>query len=253
MGKNPLRPGRKYKLKIATQAVEAEVTEIVRVLDASSLVPEGPRAGESENLEVRLNDVAEVVFTAGEAVVLDAFAVSPSIGRFVLVEGYDVVGGGSVIRALDEAEVLCGFVLGDLRARCELFKEYYYSVEDYAVSSRPGKGIVYTVGDLVPLEGRSFSFPEFFDVVVLRDQVAARVREGRITAILPLEDYSYAGFPLVNGRGFALKVRSRADWRRCLAEYAAIGRPEEEAVFSGKWLEFAAYRSIPFASHNWEI
>jgi sulfate adenylyltransferase large subunit len=246
MGKNPLRQGRTYRLKISTQAVDAEVEDITRVMDASSLaVAEGAR-------EAGLNDVAEVLLSTREPVVLDPFSVCRATGRFVLVEGFDVAGGGIVTEVADREEFF-GFVQGEIRARCELFEEYYYSVEDRAVNKRRARAAVYGVGDAVPLEGRSFSYPEFFDVVVLRDRVAVRIRGGQVAQMLPLEEYRYEGLPVLNGRGFAFRVRSRAQWRACMEAFASVGDAGAEAEASLAWLDFTAYRDIPFSRNHWDI
>jgi sulfate adenylyltransferase subunit 1 (EFTu-like GTPase family) len=245
MGKIPLRAGKKYTLKIATQNREAEIREILRVIDASTLDVETDAAD-----EVRLNDVAEVIINTREPVVLDLFSRCRATGRFVLVDGYDVAGGGIVTAADQGVETFYGFIHDGMKAHCELFEEYYYSVEDRTVNKHSGRKTVYTVGDAVPLAGRSFAYPEFFDIAVMRDNLAVKIRGGRVSAVIPLDAYAYEGLPIVNGRGFAFKVRSRAAWAECLTQYRTA---TDEAAFSSAWLEFTTYRHIPFSSNTWDI
>jgi sulfate adenylyltransferase subunit 1 len=73
--------------------------------------------------------------------------------------------------------------------------------------------------------------------------------------MLPLAEYRYEGLPVVNGRGFAFRVRSRADWQSCMKAFAAAepAGTEAEASLSAAWLDFTAYRSIPFSSRHWDI
>ncbi|MDR3210895.1 MAG: 50S ribosome-binding GTPase [Planctomycetota bacterium] len=244
MGRTPLRPGKKYILKIATRRVECEVSELGRVIDASSLtVMELPQ-------EVRMNGVAEVAITTGEAIALDLFSVNHITGRFVLVDGYDVVGGGivSLVQnaiAVDHAI----FEQGKLQARCELFDEFFYSVEDYSVNKRCPPVLLFRVGDPLPLEGKSYSYPEFFDIAVMRDKMAVKIRAGRVVELQPLADLVYSGLPMVNGRGFAFRVKSREEWRQCQEEYAAA-TSGQDASLSAKWLDFHSYRRIYFASNS---
>ena len=87
LGKNPLTIGKKYKLKLATSEIEAEVEKILRVVDASSL--------ESNNSaqKLKINDIGEIIFKLKKKLAFDNFGEYQATGRFVLVEGYDVSGG----------------------------------------------------------------------------------------------------------------------------------------------------------------
>ncbi|MDR1243296.1 MAG: sulfate adenylyltransferase [Deltaproteobacteria bacterium] len=246
LGKNALRKGSKYKLKLATQETEAEIAELISVVDASSLT------AAQNGGEVRLNDAAEVMVKTRVPLALDRFSVCKATGRFVLVDGYDVAGGG-IITAFEETQAeFTGFVYKNIRARCELFEEYSYNAANLNISKYKKASKNFTLGDALPLKGESYAYPEFFDVVINRDKAAVKIRAGKITAILPLADYVHAGLPVVNGRGFAFKVTSQADWQNCQADYAA-SMPDGEEGFLSRWLEFTTYRGISFAGNNWEI
>ncbi|MDR0827270.1 MAG: 50S ribosome-binding GTPase [Desulfovibrio sp.] len=246
LGKKPLRRGNRYKLKIATRAVEVVVEEIFGVIDSSTL------ALDNRAQELSLNDVAEVELGSQEALALDLFADCRALGRFVLVEGYDVAGGGVITADLSEEAAPDGFAHGELKARCEIFEEYHYNVKEKEIKKSRRAPEVYTLGDALPLSGKSYAYPDFFDIVVMRDRIAVSVREGKVTDIIPLEEYRYGGLPVLNGRGFAFLVRSGADWERCREEFTDA-RPKDEAALSARWLHFGAFRSIPFADGDWEI
>ena len=91
MGRQPMKFHRKYKLKLATQEVEAELSAITKIIDAAELT------SRRDAEEVRINDVAEVILSLKHEIAFDLFIDSPSTGRFVLVDGYDVAGGGIVV------------------------------------------------------------------------------------------------------------------------------------------------------------
>ena len=93
MGRQPMKFHRKYKLKLATQEVEAELSAITKIIDAAELT------SRRDAEEVRINDVAEVILSLKHEIAFDLFIDSPSTGRFVLVDGYDVAGGGIVVGA----------------------------------------------------------------------------------------------------------------------------------------------------------
>ena len=90
MGQRNLEKGKLYTLKLTTQEVPCEVVEFKKVTDASTL----------ETLKgqeyLAKNDVAEVTLRTSTPVVFDLFGSIPTTGRFVLVDGYDVCGGGII-------------------------------------------------------------------------------------------------------------------------------------------------------------
>ena len=111
-------------------------------------------------------------------------------------------------------------------------------------------GNTYTIGDEIPVSGESYQYPDSFDIVVLRDQVAVSVRNKKITAIIPLADYSYQNVPVINGRGFAVHAQSAADIDAFKAELAAEGESISENFFN-KWVDFETYRKIVFKDQHW--
>lgn len=93
MGRQPLRPGRPYKLKLATQELECQVESIERVIDASTLKT---LARPAPDQHVSRHEVAEVFLRTKRPLAFDAHSEIVPTGRFVLVDGYDVSGGGIV-------------------------------------------------------------------------------------------------------------------------------------------------------------
>ncbi len=91
LGRTPLSAGRRYKLKLVTQEVECEIKTLEEVTDAST-VKTIPGAD-----AVRTNDAARVVIHTRRPVAVDLFERVPSLGRLVLVDGFDVAGGGIII------------------------------------------------------------------------------------------------------------------------------------------------------------
>ena len=89
LGAKPLVTGQRYKLKLNTTEAQVEVQEIERVIDTRDL-------GTSEADRVERNGVAEVVLRSPALLPLDEFAANPRGGRFVLVDGYEIAGGGII-------------------------------------------------------------------------------------------------------------------------------------------------------------
>jgi bifunctional enzyme CysN/CysC len=91
LGRTPLAAGKRYKLKLVTQEVECEIKTLEEVVDASTV--EIIQGADS----VRTNDAARVVIHTHRPVAVDLFTRIPTLGRIVLVDGFDVAGGGIVI------------------------------------------------------------------------------------------------------------------------------------------------------------
>jgi bifunctional enzyme CysN/CysC len=93
LGRTPFRKGRTYKLKLATQEVECEIEHIAKVIDASTL--EAVSRKENEILVGR-HEVAELVIRTKRPIAFDVHSDIPAMGRFVIVDGLEVSGGGII-------------------------------------------------------------------------------------------------------------------------------------------------------------
>jgi bifunctional enzyme CysN/CysC len=93
LGRRPLRLGTKYKLKLLTQEVECELDEIERVIDASSLAAV-PRDG--GDAFVDRNEVSELTLRTRRPIAFDASTEIIHTGRFVIVDGTEIAGGGII-------------------------------------------------------------------------------------------------------------------------------------------------------------
>ncbi|MBI4660323.1 MAG: adenylyl-sulfate kinase [Verrucomicrobia bacterium] len=94
LGRNPFRKGKTYKLKLATQEVECEINAIDKVIDASTL--ETVSRG-SDQVCVGRHEVAELSLHTKRPVAFDLHSEIVSTGRFVIVDGFDVSGGGIIV------------------------------------------------------------------------------------------------------------------------------------------------------------
>ncbi len=90
LGRNPLKTGAVYGLRMATSEMEAEVVEIPSTTDAASLqtIYGAP--------QVERNQIADVVLRLVRPMALDISGISSETKRFVLLDGYDIAGGGQV-------------------------------------------------------------------------------------------------------------------------------------------------------------
>ena len=96
MGKSPLVKGKNYKLKIATQQVPVLLAEILNVLDASEL------SSITNKQQVDRHDVAECIFETLKPIAFDEINQVASTGRFVIVDNYEIAGGGIILAPVFE-------------------------------------------------------------------------------------------------------------------------------------------------------
>jgi len=94
LGRKPFEPGRPYKLKLATQEAEVSIESIERVLDASTLDTVGAAGAATQ---VGRHEVAELTLRTKRPVAFDTIDEIVATGRFVIVDGYDVAGGGIIV------------------------------------------------------------------------------------------------------------------------------------------------------------
>src|SRR5438552_1005445 len=93
LGRAPFAKGKVYKLKLATQEVDCEIETIDKVIDASTLETISRKQNE---LFVGRHEVAELSIRTKRPVAFDVQADIVTTGRFVIVDGFEVSGGGII-------------------------------------------------------------------------------------------------------------------------------------------------------------
>jgi bifunctional enzyme CysN/CysC len=93
----PLRSGELIPLKLGTQQAEARVLGIQRTLDAVTL-----ETGTGTNGEVKVHEVAEIRLRVRKPIAFDAGGKFPALGRFVLMRGRRIGGGGVIDSVVEE-------------------------------------------------------------------------------------------------------------------------------------------------------
>lgn len=96
MGKAPLIQNKNYKLKLATTQRQVKLVKIVTVLDALEL------DSSTKKEQVDRHDVAECIFETAKPIAFDLISEIESTGRFVLVDNYEIAGGGIILEAIQD-------------------------------------------------------------------------------------------------------------------------------------------------------
>jgi bifunctional enzyme CysN/CysC len=93
----PLRVGETVPLRLGTQQLDARLVAVSRVLDAVTL-----DASSAPASEVKRHEVAELRLRVRRPVAFDAGGKIPALGRFVLMRGRRIAGGGVIDAAVGQ-------------------------------------------------------------------------------------------------------------------------------------------------------
>jgi len=89
--REPLRVGRFYDVRLATQEVKCQIVSIERVMDSSTLET---KTHGREQLE--RNEVGRLIIQTRGPLVMDNHDRIPNLGRFVIVDDRKICGGGTI-------------------------------------------------------------------------------------------------------------------------------------------------------------
>lgn len=240
MDDEQLTAGKDYLVKLGTKTISGIVSEIKYAVDVNT--------GEHISADsLTKNGIAVCTILLAEPIAVDLFSKHKTLGELILIDRVSNMTSAcgvvdSVEEKADDAKK-ASFVLGSLEARGDIFEEFFYDTSSLNVLKYQPVKETYTKGDTIPVEGESYKYPDSFDIIVLRDSVAVKVRDCKITDIVPTSEYSYGGVPVVNGRGFEVLADSNEKIQQFLSEYSNL-KSINDADFFAKWVKFDTYRKI---------
>ncbi|MCP2240791.1 sulfate adenylyltransferase subunit 1 [Thermoanaerobacterium thermosaccharolyticum] len=237
MGEKRLTMNKRYKLKLVTQETECEIAAINKVIDASTLF------SNDNAKEVNTNEVAEVVIKTKDKICFDEFRNNHVTGRFVIVDGYDISGGG-IINGLEILDVANKFVKGNVELPITCFDEYYYLIPYNEIKKVAVERKSYKIGDKLPINGDTYYYPDNFDVIDLNNELSALIRDGKLVDLINLNDYKYEGYPVYSSDGFLAKVKNQDDFINFKNDFK---KSKFDLVdFANKWYDPLANKRIVY-------
>lgn len=240
MDDEQLTAGKDYLVKLGTKTISGIVSEIKYAVDVNT--------GEHITADLLTkNGIAVCTILLAEPIAVDLFSKHKTLGELILIDRVsNMTSACGVVDAVEEKAddaKKASFVLGSLEARGDIFEEFFYDTSSLNVLKYQPVKETYTKGDTIPVEGESYKYPDSFDIIVLRDSVAVKVRDRKITDIVLTSEYSYGGVPVVNGRGFEVLADSNEKIQQFLSEYSNL-KSINDADFFAKWVKFDTYRKI---------
>lgn len=240
MDDEQLTAGKDYLVKLGTKTISGIVSEIKYAVDVNT--------GEHIPADsLTKNGIAVCTILLAEPIAVDLFSKHKTLGELILIDRVsNMTSACGVVDSVEEKSddaKKASFVLGSLEARGDIFEEFFYDTSSLNVLKYQPVKETYTKGDTIPVECESYKYPDSFDIIVLRDSVAVKVRDRKITDIVPTSEYSYGGVPVVNGRGFEVLADSNEKIQQFLSEYSNL-KSINDADFFAKWVKFDTYRKI---------
>jgi len=90
LGREPFVKDREYILKTGTERVRMQLFDTLKVIDASNLNSDGMKK------MVERHDVADCVLSTKRSIAFDLVEDFPQTSRFVIVDGFEIAGGGII-------------------------------------------------------------------------------------------------------------------------------------------------------------
>lgn len=241
MDDEPLSIGKDYLIKLGTKTIPGVLTKIDYAIDVNS----GAHL-ETDTLTKNGLALVEILFT--EAIVVDLFEKHKALGELILIDRVShATSACGVVESVSEKQVAAGekaaFVQGERHGRGEIFEEFFYDTATLSVVKKQPVNQSYSVGDEIPTVGETYAYPDSFDIIILRDGVAVKIREKKVEEIIPADKYQYSGLPVINGRGFEIKVKSNDEVAELLKEFGETSVDHRDEFFQ-KWTAFDTYRKV---------
>lgn len=246
MDDDKLTVGKEYLVKLGTKKIPGVIESIEYKVDVNS--------GEHEAAEtIEKNEIAVCKLAFAEKIVVDEFKKNKTLGELILIDRIShMTSACGVVGSVDTEEDKPYFEKGDLKTDGYIFEEFYFNLENASLSKSTTQAKTYHVGDEVPVEGNSFKYPEYFDILSVENGVAILIRNRKVEDIIALADYNYIGLPLVDEKGFALKITVKEELDQFLADYKNLDKTKK-VEFHDKWSKFETYRRIVCTDNFWMI
>ncbi len=248
MDDEPLLLNHEYIFQLGTSHTIAVIKQINYKTD----VNDGSQIAASS---LQKNELANCTITLSDRTTAALFDTYPALGSFILVDRLsNMTSACGVVKSLQQlTDDDYSFIYKNIKMSASLFDEYYYNMRDMKIDEAQIPHKAFTVGDILPLKGKTYNYPSEIDIIILEENSAVRIRHNKITDIIPINKYTYDeqyNAPLIDSRGFAVNAHSQQDFEQFYTEYTA---DKKQAAFWNKWLDCTKWRHILFNDNYWII
>ena len=246
MDDDKLTVGKEYLVKLGTKKISGVVKSIAYKIDVNT--------GEHLNATTIVkNEIASCIIEFSEKIVVDEFNKNKTLGELILIDRVShMTSACGVVASISSDNEKAYFEKDELKSSGYIFEDLYYDIDHANISKNNAIKEIYHVGDSVPVQGESFRYPDYFDIISIKSKLVVLVRNKIIENIISLSDYQYTGLPIVDERGFEIRIKSKEDLDNFVLEYDQLNS-ERSADFVNKWARFETYRRIVCTDEFWII
>lgn len=122
LGRRDFVPGRLYYLKIGGEKVRVEIEQVKGVINSSNL-----SKADTKQMVGR-HEVAEVILKTDKPIAFDTVADGAGTSRFVIVDHYEIAGGGIITEALEDEQ-------SDIRS-ATMLRNYKWEMSEIGMEAR---------------------------------------------------------------------------------------------------------------------
>lgn len=246
MDDEPLQAGKDYLVKLGTKMIPAVISQVEYKVDVNS----GSHLAADQ---ITKNEIIFCGLEFTEKIVVDEFKKNKTLGELILIDRVThMTSACGVVEQVETEGEKPYFEKDGIKAKGYIFEEFYFNLENAFLSRQKTKETTYHVGDSVPVEGDSFHYPDYFDIISPEDSAAILIRSRKVRDIIRLDSYQYGGLPVLDERGFALKIGTEEELKEFLEGYKAVEK-EGRIAFYNKWSKFETYRRIVCNENFWVI
>ncbi len=246
MDDEPLQSGKDYLVKLGTRMIPAVISKVEYKIDVNS-------GSHLPADQITKNEIIFCDLEFTEKIVVDEFKRNKTLGELILIDRVThMTSACGVVEQVETEGEKPYFQKESIRAKGYIFEEFYFNLENAFLSRQKTKEITYRVGDSVPVEGDSFHYPDYFDIISPEDSAAILIRSRKVLDIISLDSYQYGGLPVLDERGFALKIGTEEELKEFLQGYKTVEK-ETRIAFYNKWSKFETYRRIVCNENFWVI
>lgn len=241
-----LAVGKEYLVKSSTKRIPGFVKKILYKIDVNT--------GEHIPADtVEKNEIAVCQVELTEKIVLDVFKHHKTLGELILIDRVShMTSACGVVESVDTSEEKPYFEKDDIKIGGYIFEEFYFNLDNAMMTKADAANRTYHPGDVVPSEGDSFKYPDYFDIISVKAKAAVLIRDKKIQDIIKLEEYQFGGLPVLDERGFALTIKNQKELKEFLAEFEET-EEKNLSEFHNKWSRFETYRKIVCTDNFWMI
>ena len=192
--------GKEYLVKLGTKKIPGIIKNIEYKIDVNT--------GEHIDTEyIEKNEIAVCQIEFAQAIVVDEFQKNKTLGELILIDRVShMTSACGVVESVNTEGENPYFEKDDIKTSGYIFEEFYFNLENAFLSKANNTDKTYHVGDKVPVEGDSFKYPDYFDILAVDNNAVILIRNQEVQDIIPLSEYQYQGLPVLDERGFALNM-----------------------------------------------